>query len=69
MLYKSPEWWGLRAVFMLAPSQGAGGSPLARLPAWLNEGLAEYGKRRATRRFNERFDRRERDRAPQETSP
>ena len=33
------------------------------------EGLVEYGKRRATRRFNERFDQRERDRASQETSP
>ena len=33
------------------------------------EGLVEYGKRRATRRFNERFDQRERERAPQETSP
>ena len=33
------------------------------------EGLVEYGKRRATRRFNERFARRERDRASQEPSP
>jgi len=33
------------------------------------EGLVEYGKRRATRRFNERFDRREHDLATHEASP
>ena len=32
------------------------------------EGLIEYGKRRVTRRFNERFDLRECDRTTQKTS-